>query len=197
MRRFLLKAMILPAAGNGRDRQSTEGYHNLCKRKVFTMSDNTETSGMDQIFDRALEQNPHAAELLKAFRPVMTRQRQLVESLTLPALDYSAIDRDRLRAGVPIGCKVTLRGARMYYFLDKLFNAALPRIRDFRGVSGDSFDGRGNYTLGLKEQLVFPEIEYDKVDKIRGMDITIVTSARTDEEGLELLRLMGLPVRTE
>jgi large subunit ribosomal protein L5 len=85
----------------------------------------------------------------------------------------------------------------MYYFLDKLFNAALPRIRDFRGVSGDSFDGRGNYTLGLKEQLVFPEIEYDKVDKIRGMDITIVTSARTDEEGLELLRLMGLPVRTE
>ena len=83
------------------------------------------------------------------------------------------------------------------YFLDKLFNAALPRIRDFRGVSGDSFDGRGNYTLGLKEQLVFPEIEYDKVDKIRGMDITIVTSARTDEEGLELLRLMGLPVRTE
>ena len=102
VRRFLLKAMILPAAGNGRDRQSTEGYHNLCKRKVFTMSDNTETSGMDQIFDRAMEQNPHSAELLKAFRPVMTRQRQLVESLTLPALDYSAIDRDRLRAGVPI-----------------------------------------------------------------------------------------------
>ncbi|MEA4883216.1 MAG: 50S ribosomal protein L5 [Clostridia bacterium] len=103
----------------------------------------------------------------------------------------------KLRTGMPIGCKVTLRGARMYYFLDKLFNVSLPRIRDFRGVPSDAFDGRGNYTLGLKEQLVFPEIVYDKVDRVRGMDITIVTTAKTDEEGLELLKLMGLPVRTQ
>ncbi|HBK60006.1 MAG TPA: 50S ribosomal protein L5 [Firmicutes bacterium] len=122
--------------------------------------------------------------LISGQKPIITRAKKSIAAF-------------KLRAGVPIGCKVTLRGARMYYFLDKLFNAALPRIRDFRGVSGDSFDGRGNYTLGLKEQLVFPEIEYDKIDKVRGMDITIVTSARTDEEGLELLRLMGLPVRTE
>ncbi|HHY98466.1 MAG TPA: 50S ribosomal protein L5 [Firmicutes bacterium] len=101
----------------------------------------------------------------------------------------------RIRAGMPIGCKVTLRGDRMYYFLDKLFNAALPRIRDFRGVPRDSFDGRGNYTLGIKEQLIFPEISYDKVDKIRGMDITIVSTAKTDEEAYELLKAMGLPFR--
>ncbi|HHY47868.1 MAG TPA: 50S ribosomal protein L5 [Firmicutes bacterium] len=99
----------------------------------------------------------------------------------------------RLRAGMPIGCKVTLRGERMYYFLDKLFNVALPRIRDFRGVPRDGFDGRGNYTLGIKEQLIFPEIVYDKVDKIRGMDVTIVTTAKTDEEGHELLKAMGMP----
>lgn len=101
----------------------------------------------------------------------------------------------KLRAGVPIGCKVTLRGERMYHFLDKLFNVALPRIRDFRGVSPDGFDGRGNYTLGVKEQIIFPEIVYDKVDKIRGMDITIVTTARTDEEAYELLKAMGMPFR--
>jgi large subunit ribosomal protein L5 len=101
----------------------------------------------------------------------------------------------KLRAGMPIGCKVTLRGQRMYEFLDKLFNIALPRIRDFRGVSPQSFDGRGNYTLGIHEQLIFPEINYDKVDKVRGMDIVIVTSAKTDEEALELLRLLGMPFR--
>jgi len=101
----------------------------------------------------------------------------------------------KLRAGVPIGCKVTLRGERMYHFLDKLFNVALPRIRDFRGVSPDGFDGRGNYSLGIKEQLIFPEIVYDKVDKIRGMDITIVTTAKTDEEAYELLKAMGMPFR--
>ena len=99
----------------------------------------------------------------------------------------------KLREGMPIGCKVTLRGKRMYYFLDKLFNVALPRIRDFRGVSPDGFDGRGNYTLGLKEQLVFPEIIYDKIDKLRGMDIAIVTTAKSDEEGYELLKAMGMP----
>jgi len=94
---------------------------------------------------------------------------------------------------MPIGTKVTLRGERMYQFLDKLLNVALPRVRDFRGVSPSSFDGRGNYTLGIKEQLIFPEIEYDKIDKIRGMDIIIVTTAKSDEEARELLKLMGMP----
>mgnify|MGYP001344539095 FL=1 len=101
----------------------------------------------------------------------------------------------KVRAGMPIGCKVTLRGKRMYYFLDKLFNIALPRIRDFRGTSTKSFDGRGNYTLGVRDQLIFPEINYDKVDKLRGMDIAIVTSAKSDEEAFELLKLMGMPFR--
>ena len=99
----------------------------------------------------------------------------------------------KLRAGMTIGAKVTLRGERMYEFVDRLFNIALPRVRDFRGISDKSFDGRGNYTMGLKEQLIFPEIEYDKIDKVRGMDITFVTTAKTDEEARELLRLMGMP----
>jgi large subunit ribosomal protein L5 len=94
---------------------------------------------------------------------------------------------------MPIGCKVTLRGTRMYQFLDKFMNVALPRVRDFRGVSDKAFDGRGNYAIGLKEQLIFPEIEYDKIDKIRGMNIVIVTTAQTDEEARELLKLMGMP----
>jgi large subunit ribosomal protein L5 len=101
----------------------------------------------------------------------------------------------KLRQGQPIGCMVTLRGARMYEFYDRLVNVALPRIRDFRGVPTRSFDGRGNYTIGLTEQIIFPEINYDKVEKIRGMDVTFVTSARTDEEGQELLRLMNMPFR--
>jgi len=99
----------------------------------------------------------------------------------------------KLRAGNPVGVKVTLRGARMYDFLDRLVNIALPRQRDFRGVSPDAFDGRGNYTLGLREQLSFPEIDYDKVDKLRGLEVTIVTTAKTDEEGRRLLQLMGMP----
>ena len=94
---------------------------------------------------------------------------------------------------MPIGAKVTMRGERMYQFLDKLINISLPRVRDFRGVNPKSFDGRGNYTMGIKEQLIFPEIDYDKIDKIRGMDIIIVTTAKTDEEARELLRLMGMP----
>jgi large subunit ribosomal protein L5 len=101
----------------------------------------------------------------------------------------------KLREGVPIGTKVTLRAARMYEFLDRLMNVALPRIRDFRGVPARSFDGRGNYTLGVTEQIIFPEINYDRVEKVRGMDITFVTSARNDEEGQELLRLMNMPFR--
>ncbi len=100
----------------------------------------------------------------------------------------------KLREGMPIGVKVTLRGDRMYEFLDRLFNVALPRVRDFRGIKPDAFDGRGNYALGLKEQLIFPEIEYDKIDQIRGMDIIFVTTANTDEEARELLTLMGAPL---
>ena len=99
----------------------------------------------------------------------------------------------KLREGMPIGCKVTLRGEKMYEFFDKLISIALPRVRDFRGISSNSFDGRGNYTLGVKEQLIFPEINFDKVKKIRGMDIVIVTTAKTDEEGRTLLALMGMP----
>ena len=99
----------------------------------------------------------------------------------------------KLREGVTIGVKVTLRGDRMYEFLDRLFNVALPRVRDFRGINPNAFDGRGNYNMGLKEQLIFPEIEFDKIDKVRGMDICFVTTATTDEEGRELLRLMGAP----
>lgn len=115
--------------------------------------------------------------LISGQKPVVTRAKKSVAAF-------------KIRAGMPIGAKVTLRGERMYYFVDKLFNVALARVRDFRGVSPKSFDGRGNYTLGIKEQLIFPEIEYDKVDKIRGMDIIIVTTAKTDEEARELLKLI-------
>lgn len=106
-----------------------------------------------------------------------------------------SISNFKLREGMPVGCKVTLRGDRMYEFFDKLVNIALPRVRDFRGVSKTAFDGRGNYALGIKEQLIFPEINYDKIDKIRGMDIIITTTANTDEEARELLGLMGMPFR--
>jgi len=99
----------------------------------------------------------------------------------------------KIREGQGIGCKTTLRGEKMYDFLDRLVNLALPRVRDFRGVNADSFDGRGNYALGIKEQIIFPEIEYDKVDKVRGMDVIVVTTAKTDEEARELLRLFGMP----
>ena len=115
-------------------------------------------------------------------KPVITKARKSISNF-------------KLRAGVPIGIKVTLRRDRMYYFLDKLMAVALPRVRDFKGVSPKGFDGRGNYTLGIKEQIIFPEVNYDKIDKIRGMNITIVTTARTDEEGMELLRLLGMPFR--
>ncbi len=117
-------------------------------------------------------------------KPVVTRARRSIAAF-------------KLRKGMPIGAKVTLRGDRMYHFLDKLINVALPRIRDFRGVSPDSFDGRGNYSLGIREQLIFPEIRYDKVDRVRGMDVTIATTARTDEEAAELLRLLGMPFRSD
>ncbi len=105
----------------------------------------------------------------------------------------NSIANFKIREGMPIGCKVTLRGERMYEFLDRLVNLALPRVRDFRGINPNAFDGRGNYALGIKEQLIFPEIEYDKIDKIRGMDVIVVTTAKTDEEGRELLSQFGMP----
>lgn len=120
--------------------------------------------------------------LISGQKPVVTRAKK-------------SIAQFRVRQGMPIGCKVTLRGDRMYYFLDKLMNVALPRVRDFRGVSPRAFDGRGNYTLGLREQLIFPEIEYDKVDKVRGMEVVVVTTANSDEEARALLTLMGMPFR--
>jgi len=115
-------------------------------------------------------------------RPVVTRAKKSIAAF-------------KLRAGMPIGVKVTLRGDRMYEFIDRLFNVALPRVRDFRGITPKSFDGRGNFTLGLKEQIIFPEIEYDKIDKIRGMDVVFVTTAKSDEEARELLKLLGMPFR--
>ncbi|WP_091571485.1 50S ribosomal protein L5 [Melghirimyces thermohalophilus] len=131
-----------------------------------------------KVLDSAIED----LTVITGQKPVVTRAKKSIAGF-------------KLREGMPIGAKVTLRGQRMYDFLDKLINVALPRVRDFRGVSPKAFDGRGNYTLGLKEQLVFPEIEYDKVDKVRGMDIVIVTTADTDEEARELLTQMGMPFR--
>lgn len=113
-------------------------------------------------------------------RPVVTKARKSIAAF-------------KLREGMPVGAKVTLRAEKMYDFLDKLFNINLPRVRDFKGVSPDAFDGRGNYTLGIKEQLIFPEIDYDKIDRVRGMDVTIVTTAKTDEEARELLKNLGMP----
>ncbi len=118
--------------------------------------------------------------LISGQKPVLTRAKKSLAAW-------------KLRQGMPIGAKVTLRGERMYNFMDKFVNVALPRVRDFRGVSAKAFDGRGNYSMGLREQLIFPEIEYDKVDKVRGMNIIIVTTAKTDEEARELLKLMGMP----
>lgn len=121
-------------------------------------------------------------EIISGQKPVITKAKNSIANF-------------KLREGMPIGCKVTLRGDKMYEFLDRLVNLALPRVRDFRGVSPDSFDGRGNYALGIKEQLIFPEIEYDKVDKIRGMDVIVVTTAESDEEARELLTQFGMPFK--
>ncbi len=121
-------------------------------------------------------------EIISGQKPVVTRAKNSVANF-------------KIREGMPIGCKVTLRGEKMYDFADRLINLALPRVRDFRGVNPDAFDGRGNYALGIKEQLIFPEIEYDKIDKVRGMDIIFVTTAKTDEEARELLTEFGMPFR--
>lgn len=135
------------------------------------------------------KENPKAIEAAVGDIAIITGQQPVVTKAK------KSIAAFKLRAGMPIGCKVTLRGDRMLSFVDRLINVALPRVRDFRGVNPDSFDGRGNYTLGVKEQLMFPEISYDKIDKIRGMDIVFVTTAATDEEAKELLALYGMPFR--
>ncbi|MBQ3226720.1 MAG: 50S ribosomal protein L5 [Clostridia bacterium] len=129
---------------------------------------------------KALESAVGDLAAITGQKPVITKAKKSVAAF-------------KLREGMPIGCKVTLRGEKMYEFLDRFFNVALPRVRDFRGISANSFDGRGNYSVGVKEQLIFPEIDYDKIDKIRGMDIIMVTTAKTDEEARELLTLMGAP----
>lgn len=131
--------------------------------------------------------NPKAIDSAVNDLSIITGQKPLVTKAKKSIASF------KLRAGMNIGCKVTLRGKRMYEFVDKFMNIALPRVRDFRGSSPNSFDGRGNYAVGVKEQLIFPEIEYDKIDKIRGMDVIFVTTAKTDEEARELLRLLGMP----
>ena len=129
---------------------------------------------------KVLENAVGDMEKISGQKPIITKAKKSVAAF-------------KLREGMPIGCKVTLRGEKMYEFLDRLVNISLPRVRDFRGVSATAFDGRGNYALGIKEQLIFPEIEYDKVDKVRGMDVIIVTTAETDEEARELLTQFGMP----
>ena len=129
---------------------------------------------------KALESACKDMEIISGQKPIITKAKKSVANF-------------KIREGLAIGCKVTLRGDKMYEFADRLINLALPRVRDFRGVNPNAFDGRGNYAVGIKEQLIFPEIEYDKVDKVRGMDVIFVTTAKTDEEARELLRLFGMP----
>lgn len=134
-----------------------------------------------------VKDNPKAMDSAVSDMTLITGQRPIITKAKKSVAAF------KLREGMNIGCKVTLRGERMYEFVDKLFNVAIPRVRDFRGLSNNSFDGRGNYSLGIKEQLIFPEVEYDKIDKIRGMDICFVTTAKSDEEAKELLKLLGMP----
>jgi len=158
------------------------GYKNIMqapklKRIVINMGLGEAIQNI-KVLDSAVEE----IGLITGQRPVITKARK-------------SIAQFKLRKGMPIGCMVTLRRDRMYEFFNRLVNIALPRVRDFRGVSGKSFDGRGNYALGIREQITFPEIDYDKIDKVKGMNIIIVTTAKTDEEGKELLRLLGMPFR--
>lgn len=156
------------------------GYKNVMEipkvEKVVLNMGVGEAVGNPKVLDAAVNDMAQIA----GQKPVVTRAKKSIAAF-------------KIREGMPIGAKVTLRGERMYHFMDKLLNVALARVRDFRGITPKAFDGRGNYTLGVKEQLIFPEMEYDKIDKIRGMDITIVTTAKTDEEARELLKLMGMP----
>ena len=134
-----------------------------------------------------------AKENVKVIDAIVADLGQITGQKAVVCKAKKSVANFKLRQGMPIGAKVTLRGERMYEFVDRLFNVALPRVRDFRGISADAFDGRGNYSLGLKEQIIFPEIEYDKIEKLRGMNIAITTTAQTDEEARELLKLMGAP----
>lgn len=156
------------------------GYKNVMQipkvEKIIINMGVGEAVGNPKVLDSAVAD----LTLIAGQKPLLTRAKKSLAAW-------------KLRQGMPIGAKVTLRGDRMYKFMDKFMNVALPRVRDFRGVSPKSFDGRGNYSTGLKEQLIFPEIDYDKIDKIRGMNIIIVTTAKTDEEARELLKLMGMP----
>ena len=129
---------------------------------------------------KVIEHATNDMAIITGQKPVVTKAKKSISAF-------------KLRAGMPVGCKVTLRGSKMYSFVDRLINVAIPRVRDFRGVSPDAFDGRGNYTLGVKEQLIFPEISYDQIDKLRGMEVVFVTTAQTDEEARELLSLFGMP----
>ena len=156
------------------------GYKNIMQvpklnKIVINMGDG-EAKDNSKVLDSAVKD----LEIIAGQKAVVTKAKKSIANF-------------KIREGLPIGCKVTLRGEKMYDFADRLINLALPRVRDFRGVSANSFDGRGNYALGIKEQLIFPEIEYDKVDKVRGMDVIFVTTANTDEEARELIRLFGMP----
>ena len=158
------------------------GYKNVMQlpkiEKIIINMSVGESVGNPKALDSAVAD----LALITGQKPILTRAKKSLAAW-------------KLRQGMPIGAKVTLRGTRMYQFLDKFMNVALPRVRDFRGISSNSFDGRGNYAIGLKEQLIFPEIEYDKIDKLRGMNIVVVTTAKTDEEARELLKLMGMPFK--
>ena len=156
------------------------GYKNVME--VPKLEKITINMGLGDIKDnqKMLETAVQELGIITGQKPVMTKAKKSIANF-------------KLRAGMPIGAKVTLRGENMYTFADKFFNIALPRVRDFKGVSKNSFDGRGNYTMGIKEQLIFPEIEYDKIDKIKGMDITFTTTAKTDEEAYALLEMLGMP----
>ncbi|HCU9128681.1 TPA: 50S ribosomal protein L5 [Staphylococcus aureus] len=174
-----------------KEKFSTEVTENLMKK--FNYSSVMEVPKIDKIVvnmgvgdavqnSKVLDNAVEELELITGQKPLVTKAKKSIATF-------------RLREGMPIGAKVTLRGERMYEFLDKLISVSLPRVRDFQGVSKKAFDGRGNYTLGVKEQLIFPEIDYDKVSKVRGMDIVIVTTANTDEEARELLANFGMPFR--
>jgi large subunit ribosomal protein L5 len=156
------------------------GYKNIMQ--VPKLSKVIVNMGVGEAKDnsKVLESAMSDMEIITGQKPIITKAKKSIANF-------------KIREGMNIGCKVTLRGSKMYDFTDRLVNLALPRVRDFRGVNPNSFDGRGNYALGLKEQLIFPEIEYDKVDKVRGMDVVFVTTAHTDEEARELLRLFGMP----
>ena len=169
------------------------GYLKKQTQMIFSVISNREVPKIEKIVinmglgeakdnSKAIDNAVNDMTIISGQKPIVTKARKSIANF-------------KLREGMPIGCKVTLRGEKMYSFASKLINIALPRVRDFRGVSANSFDGRGNYTLGIKEQLMFPEIQFDKIDKIRGMDIVFVTTANTDEEARELLRLFGMPFK--